>query len=300
MGFLEHGCQVIFLRWARLAQNVILIALVISEALHQPCWNDKRVILNNICKRFRMKSVKKTTGYSIYNEEAKIRTRKNKMPSLYPDFPNKQFDIIYADPPWDYNGKLQFDKSSKNADEIDLVRDIFISSASFKYPTLKLDELIQMPVHEIAKDDCLLFLWATNPHLAQAITLGQTWGFEYRTVAFIWDKMSHNPGKYTLSNCELCLVFKRGRIPQPRGARNIQQLIRSPRRDHSMKPDEVRVAIEMMFPSQERIELFARGKYNGWTTWGLEILDENFIEAESDLMNQTIQNSLNQLKFDTT
>jgi len=28
----------------------------------------------------------------------------------------------------------------------------------------------------------------------------------------VWDKMVHNPGKYTLSNCELCLVFKHGRI----------------------------------------------------------------------------------------
>lgn len=219
------------------------------------------------------------TGYAVYSQDVKVRTKQNGMPTLYPDFPSKQFDIIYADPPWDYNGKLQFDKTSKNVDEIDLSRNIFISSASFKYPTLKLKELMAMPVHEIAKDDCLLFMWATNPHLAQAITLGQAWGFEYKTVAFIWDKMCHNPGKYTLSNCELCLVFKRGRIPQPRGARNIQQLIRSRRRAHSMKPDAVREAIEKMFPTQERIELFARRKCKGWTEWGLDILtdhQENF------------------------
>jgi len=219
-------------------------------------------------------SMKKITGYAIYSEKVKRRTKHNGMPTLYPDFPEKRFDIIYADPPWDYNGKLQFDKSSKSADEIDLSRNIFISSASFAYPTLKLDELIQMPVHEIAEEDCLLFMWSTSPHLAQAITLGQRWGFEYKTVAFVWDKMNHNPGKYTLSNCELCLVFKRGRIPQPRGARNIQQLVRSPRRAHSMKPDEVRQAIEKMFPTQDRIELFARWKSRGWTAWGLDVLEK--------------------------
>ena len=116
-------------------------------------------------------------------------------------------------------------------------------------------------------------MWVTNPHLAQGIRLGEAWGFEYKTVAFVWDKMVHNPGQYTLSNCELCLLFKRGRIPKPRGARNVQQLIRSPRRKHSMKPDEVREKIVTMFPDQARIELFARDRVDGWSNWGLDVLD---------------------------
>lgn len=217
----------------------------------------------------------KQTGYSVYKNDAKRRTKQNTLSDLYPKLPNEKFDVIYADPPWDYNGKLQFDNSSKGAERIDLSRNIFISSAAFKYPTLKTSELMKLPVHEIAKDDCLLFMWATNPHLAQAIELGKTWGFEYRTVAFVWDKMKHNPGIYTLSNCELCLVFKRGRIPTPRGARNIQQLVRSPRKEHSEKPIEVTQAIERMFPGQERIELFARRKTNGWSAWGLDIIEKN-------------------------
>lgn len=218
---------------------------------------------------------KTATGYSVYNEETKKRTKKNPMPDLYPQLPNEKFDIIYADPPWHYNGKLQFDKSSKSADEIDLTKNIFISAASFKYPTLKASQMMNLPVQNIAKEDSLLFLWTSNPHLAQAIELGQAWGFDYKTVAFIWDKMSHNPGQYTLSNCEPCLLFKRGRIPKPRGARNIQQLIRSPRRAHSMKPDEIRHAIEKMFPTQKRIELFARNAIKGWANWGLEVISND-------------------------
>jgi len=218
----------------------------------------------------------KQTGYSIYNEETKRRTKQNELPSLYPNLPNKKFDIIYADPPWHYSGKLQFDTSSKSADKIDLSRNIFISSSTFKYPTLKTSELMKIPIQEIAKDDCLLFMWTSNPHLVQAIELGKAWGFEYRTVAFVWDKMVHNPGKYTLSYCELCLVFKRGRIPKPRGARNIKQLVRSPRKKHSEKPQEVIQAIEKMFPTQERIELFARRKAESWSVWGLDIaMDSN-------------------------
>lgn len=222
----------------------------------------------------KIESPNKKTGYSIYKDEAKKRRQQNTLADLYPKLPQKKFDVIYADPPWDYNGKLQFDKSSTNSENLDLSRKIFISSASFKYPTLKTVELMKLPVQEIANDDCLLFMWTSNPHLAQAIELGQAWGFEYKTVAFVWDKMNHNPGQYTLSNCELCLVFKRGKIPRPRGARNVKQLVRSPRKQHSEKPIEVIQAIEKMFPTQERIELFARRKTDGWSVWGLDVFNE--------------------------
>lgn len=214
------------------------------------------------------------TGYTIYNAEKERRTVRNDLPDFYPDMPEKKYDVIYADPPWDYGGKLQFDKSSKSVDKIDPGKKIFISSANFKYPTVKTKDLMKIPVHEIAKDDCLLFMWVTNPHLAQGIELGKAWGFEYKTVAFVWDKMVHNPGQYTMSYCELCLVFKRGRIPKPRGARNIKQLLSSPRGKHSQKPLEVLHNIEKMFPTQDRIELFARHKPKDWDVWGLDVREE--------------------------
>jgi len=217
---------------------------------------------------------RKVTGYTIYNAEKERRTKRNDLPDFYPDLPGKKYDVIYADPPWDYGGKLQFDKSSKSADQLDPGKKIFISSANFKYPTVKTKQLMKIPMHEIANDDCLLFMWVTNPHLAQGIELGKAWGFEYRTVAFVWDKMMHNPGQYTMSYCELCLIFKRGRIPKPRGARNIKQLIREPRGKHSEKPLEVLQGIEKMFPTQDKIELFARHQPNGWDVWGLDVREE--------------------------
>jgi N6-adenosine-specific RNA methylase IME4 len=133
-------------------------------------------------------------------------------------------------------------------------------------------------------------MWATSPHLEQAIELGKAWGFEYRTVAFIWDKMSHNPGQYTLSNCELCLVFKRGRIPKQRGARNVQQLVRSPRGKHSEKPIEVLQGIEKMFPSQSKIELFARNKPKGWSVWGL-MYGKNMDNGNNYLLDKSYSSS---------
>jgi len=217
------------------------------------------------------KKEKLSTGYAIYSKEANKRIKQNPLDEIFPALPENKFDIIYADPLWDYNGKMQFDKSSTSKEKLDLSKNIFISSAEFKYPTVKTSTLMTLPVSSIMKEDCLLFMWSTNPHLEQAIALGKVWGFEYKTVAFVWNKCNHNPGQYTLSNCELCLVFKHGRIPKPRGARNIQQLISIPRTYHSEKPDEVRDSITAMFPTQKKIELFARKVVKGWDQWGLEI-----------------------------
>lgn len=222
------------------------------------------------------------SGYDIYSQQAKVRRKVNTLEGLFPDLPDKKYDIIYADPPWDYGGKLQFDKSSAGKEKIDFSKNIFISSAEFKYPTLKTKELMKLDLKSIAADDCLLFMWTSSPHLSQAISLGEAWGFDYRTIAFVWDKMVHNPGQYTLSNTELCLVFKRGKIPQPRGARNVQQLVRSPRRGHSVKPDEVRDNIMKMFPTQRKIELFSRHITPDWDVWGLDVLKmKEFIKEET-------------------
>ncbi len=217
---------------------------------------------------------RRLTGYTIYNQEQKKRTIVNNLPEFYPPLPNKKYDIIYADPPWDYGGKLQFDKSSKSAEKIKPGDKIFISAANFKYPTVKTKDLMKIPISQITKDDCLLFMWVTNPHLEQGIALGKAWGFEYKTVGFVWDKMIHNPGQYTLSYCELCLIFKKGRIPRPRGARNIKQLVRVKRGKHSEKPIEVLKNIELMFPTQDKIELFARKRHPGWDSWGLDVREE--------------------------
>ena len=226
---------------------------------------------------------KVVSGYRIYDAEQKRRTIRNDLPCLYPDLPEKKYEIIYCDPPWDYGGKMKFDKSGKKDENINWEKNIFISAANFKYPTLKIGELMRIPIREISNDDCLLFMWVTNPHLAQGIELGKAWGFDYRTVAFVWDKMNHNPGQYTVSYCELCLVFKRGRIPRPRGERNIKQLIRVPRGEHSEKPIEVLKGIEKMFPTQNKIELFARHKPEGWDVWGLDVREE--FEEKSNITN---------------
>lgn len=213
------------------------------------------------------------SGYSIYNLEAKRKNKINPLEDLYPELPAQKYDVIYADPPWDYGGKMQYDKSSIKSENVGFEKNIFISAANFKYPTLKLKELKELNIPSISADNCLLFMWTTGPQMSNSIELGKAWGFEYKTIAFVWDKQVHNPGRYTLSQTEFVLAFKKGKFPQPRGARNVRQLISVHRGAHSEKPEEVIDGITKMFPSQRKIELFARKNYAGWDNWGLEIPD---------------------------
>ena len=211
------------------------------------------------------------TGYSKYNPEAKRRTKKNPLKELYPALPNKKYSVIYADPPWDYGGKMQYDKSSIKTINTGFEKNVFISAANFKYPTVKLNDLKMLDVQSITEDDCILFMWTTGPQMSNSIELGEAWGFEYKTVAFVWDKQVHNPGRYTLSQTEFVLAFKKGKFPTPRGARNVRQLVSVHRGKHSEKPEIVIDGITKMFPTQKKIELFARKNYIGWENWGLEI-----------------------------
>lgn len=213
----------------------------------------------------------KITAYSLYSKDQKKRTRVNSLKEFFPTLPEKKYDVILADPPWDYGGKMQYDRTVLKDSNVNFEKKIFLSSASFQYPTVRMKDLCTLDVASISKEDCILFLWTTGPQMANAVRLGETWGFDYKTVAFVWDKMVHNPGRYTLSQTEFVLAFRKGRFPSPRGTRNERQIIAEHRTDHSRKPREVNDRITRMFPSQDKIELFARSRTDGWDCWGLEV-----------------------------
>ena len=67
-------------------------------------------VFEGFCKDAEAK--KMISGYRIYAPQQKQRTLVNDLPEFYPELPEGLFDIIYCDPPWDYGGKMQFDKSS--------------------------------------------------------------------------------------------------------------------------------------------------------------------------------------------
>lgn len=183
-------------------------------------------------------------------------------------FPDKKYQIIYADPPWDYTyvGK-NFDKNFKRGKYgFDAV-----ISAHDHYPSMSIDEIKALPVSSICEKNCLCFIWVTGPFFELGIDVLKAWDFTYVTVGFVWDKQKTMPGFYTLSQCEFVIIGKKGNIPKPRGARNIRQFFSFPRGEHSRKPDEFRDRISKMFPTLSKIELFARKTYPGWDAWGNEV-----------------------------
>ena len=183
-----------------------------------------------------------------------------------------KYSILYADPPWDYKGQTQH--GGKGISDS--------GSAAGHYSTMVLSDLKNLQVDKLTADDALLFMWSSSPHLAQAIELMPHWGFSYVTVGFVWDKQRVNPGYYTLSQCELCLIGKKGRIPTPRGSRNERQMVSALRGEHSAKPAEVRKRIEAMFPTASKLELFAREKVSGWHVWGNEVDSDVLIGASGE------------------
>ena len=173
---------------------------------------------------------------------------------------SKKYNIIYADPPWTYKSKECLAKTS-----------ILNGKLNTHYKTMSLSEIKELKIQDISEDNSLLFLWVVSPMLDDGISLMESWGFKYSTIAFIWYKQKTNPGSYTMSECEICLVGKKGTIPKPRGARNVRQFLSEMRGKHSAKPNEIRKRIKEMFPTQNKIELFAREKTEGWDVWGNEV-----------------------------
>jgi N6-adenosine-specific RNA methylase IME4 len=172
----------------------------------------------------------------------------------------KKYKIIYADPPWKYDDRLNLQNEG----------------SAINYKVLDIKDLKELPIYKICDNDCILFLWVTMPMLKEGLSLIESWGFKYRTCAFCWIKLnpkSHTIfkgiGRWVMGNAELCLLAIKGK--PKRIAKNIPQVIMSPRIKHSHKPIEVRDRIVNLMGDIARIELFATEKAKNWDSTGLEV-----------------------------
>lgn len=172
------------------------------------------------------------------------------------EFPNKKYKIIYADLPLTYNDKALAGNRG----------------AVCKYDLMTDQELLKLPVSQIAEEDCVLFLWATFPKIQLCLECIKSWGFEYKTVAFVWIKKSKNGrnfvgmGGWTRANSEVVLLATKG-TPHRLDA-GISQIIETQIKEHSRKPDIIRTKIIQLVGNLSRIELFARTRIHGWDTLG--------------------------------
>jgi N6-adenosine-specific RNA methylase IME4 len=193
--------------------------------------------------------------------------------SVFSDFgaiPRGRYGVIYADPPWYFKvwGKQGTGRG-----------------AFSHYNLMSAEDLLALPVGDLAARDCMLFIGVPVPLREQGMDLIKAWGFRYATVGFTWIKpcigkpSQHvvakwgagtagfriGTGYYTRANPEECILAVRGK---PKILRHdIPQLIVSPLREHSRKPDEARERIEMLTPGPY-LELFARESIPGWDAFG--------------------------------
>ena len=162
----------------------------------------------------------------------------------------ERYPVIYLDPPWRYEHAESESRAIEN-----------------QYPTMSLDEIKAMDMDKVAFDDCVMFIWATSPKLAEAFEVLAAWGFSYRTCA-VWDKQKIGMGYYFRQQHELLLIAVRGQPPTPAPADRPSSVFSYPRGQHSAKPHEVYEIIEAMYPTLPKLEMFCRTPREGWGTWG--------------------------------
>lgn len=182
----------------------------------------------------------------------------------------KRYSIIYADPPWEY--RVWSKKGGRG-------------TANSHYATQSIAYLQMLDIEHICADDAVLLMWATFPNLPEAICVGKTWGFVYKTIAFTWVKTNRRNrklfvgmGHYTRANAEVVLLFTKGK-PLKRFSKSVQQVLIAERKKHSEKPVEIRKRIEILFGDVPRIELFARDNDHplftdnrgGWDVFGNQV-----------------------------
>jgi len=175
---------------------------------------------------------------------------------------NKKFKTILADPPWRFSNR-----TGKMAPEHKRLR---------RYITLRLEDIKEIPIYLAVEDEAHLYLWVPNALLKEGLEVMEIWGFKYKTN-IIWHKIRKDGGPdgrgvgfYFRNTTEMLLFGIRGKMRTLQPGRTQVNIIKSRKREHSRKPDEMYEIIEACSPGPY-LELFARGKRKGWKQWGDEV-----------------------------
>ncbi len=177
------------------------------------------------------------------------------------DIPSGDFEVILADPPWQYGAKIE------PPDRV----------AERYYNTMTLSDIKALKVPS-AKNS-ILFLWVTAPMIKEGLEVCEAWGFTYKTH-YVWDKVLMGIGHWARGQHELLYVAVKGKWPTPPDKILKGTVIRSKRNRHSQKPTEVYELVESYYPGKSCLELFARERRQGWTSWGNQL--ENNVQMLLD------------------
>jgi N6-adenosine-specific RNA methylase IME4 len=173
-----------------------------------------------------------------------------------------KFSTILADPPW-----LFQNSTGKVAPE---------HRRLHRYSTMTLEQIMALPVAQLAAEPLHLYLWCPNALLPEGLAAVQAWGFIYKSN-IVWHKIRKDGGPdgrgvgfYFRNVTELVLFGVRGKNARTLtpGRRQVNFLA-TQKREHSRKPDELYPIIEACSPGPY-LELFARSQRPDWCAWGDE------------------------------
>ena len=197
------------------------------------------------------------------------------------NFPNKKYNIIYADPPWQYK---------RNGGK----------SAESKYDVMSLDAIKDLPVNNISEDNSHLYMWVTNPFISEGLEVCKSWGFEYKTL-LTWVKTYKDGspimgmGYYFRGATEHIIFGVKGK--KLCNNRNTKNIFFNIQRQHSQKPSCVKEIIVKSSGDLSRIELFAREETDGWDYWGNETKKFTKDCIQKELMINKVSLPTSQLNF---
>jgi len=176
----------------------------------------------------------------------------------------RSYGTILADPPWQFSNR-----TGKMAPE---------HRRLSRYPTLTLQAIKALPVATVAAAQSHLYLWVPNALLREGLEVMEAWGFQYKTN-LIWHKIRKDGGPdgrgvgfYFRNTTEIVLFGVRGQLRTLKLGRTQVNIIKTQKREHSRKPDELYAIIEACSPGPF-LELFARGQRADWDQWGNEVVD---------------------------
>lgn len=170
----------------------------------------------------------------------------------------QSYSLIMIDPPWTF-----VTRSSAGEGK----------SPQAKYRTMTVADIANLPVADLAADDCLLWMWGTAPMQDVQIEILKGWGFAYSTSG-VWVKTTKT-GKinfgtgYSLRNAhEPFFIGTRGSPDiQSRSERSV---IMAQIREHSRKPDEAYDMARRLIPHGRAADVFSRQSRDTWEAFGDE------------------------------
>ena len=179
----------------------------------------------------------------------------------------KRYKTIVVDPPW------QYEKWGKGSEKCALAGKEQNVDKPIPYKTMTVEEISEMPIKDIADDNCDLYLWVTQKYLPDAFNVIRAWGFKYcQTLTWCKAPMGTGQGGLFCPTTEFIILARRGKMPKDKTRLDTTWWQVKRTQKHSKKPEQFQDIIEMQ-SDEPRLEMFARRERNGWDSWGNEAVN---------------------------